>query len=269
MIVALPCYFNHEMWLQIRGIRARYLALNTTTAEPDPEAARALISSRTRAITLITPNNPTGAIYSPDCIERFLAVAREAGIALIVDETYRDFMDASAVPHRLFQQPDWRDTFVHLYSFSKAFSLTGFRVGAIAAGPALREALSKIQDCTAICAPHPSQLAALYGLRHLQTWKRMVCDQLVARANAIRSAFEEPSLRYSLLSAGAYFAYARHPFDDTARNVARRLAQEFGVICLPGSYFGDGQEQYLRIAFANLEDNRFPELVDRLVASQG
>ena len=268
VIVALPCYFNHEMWLRIRGITARYLPLNTTTAEPDPDVARSLISARTRAITLITPNNPTGAIYSAECIERFYATARDAGIALIVDETYRDFMDPTTAPHRLFRQPDWRDTFVHLYSFSKAYSLTGFRVGAIAAGATLREALGKVQDCTAICAPHAGQLAALYGLRHLQAWKRGVCDELVNRADAIKAAFADPALEYSLLSAGAYFAYAKHPFDDTARNVARRLAQEFGVVCLPGSYFGTGQEQYLRLAFANLEHDRFAELVDRLVASQ-
>ena len=268
VIVTLPCYFNHEMWLKIRGIKARHLPLNPQTAVPDPEQVKRLVSARTKAIALITPNNPTGAIYSAHTIERFYGLASEFNLALIIDETYRDFMDESAVPHRLFEQPGWRDTFVHLYSFSKAYSLAGYRVGAIVAGPAMLDSLIKIQDCTAICAPHVGQLAALYGVRHLQQWKRDVCGELVQRAQAIKDAFNNPALDYTLVSAGAYFAYVQHPFDQPAHEVAKRLAQEFGVICLPGSYFGSGQEQYLRLAFANLKESYFPELINRLIASQ-
>ncbi len=70
------------------------------------------------------------------------------------------------------------------------------------------------------------------------------------------------------MSAGAYFAYVKHPFDEAARAVAKRLAQAAGVVSLPGSYFGDDQERFLRFAFANLPPERFAELVERLLTIQ-
>lgn len=269
ILVPLPCYFNHQMWLSTRAVLPRYLSFNPETAMPDPAEARELINPRTRAILLVTPNNPSGAIYSPECIEAFFELAREHDLALIIDETYRDFIAIDTLPHGLFAHPDWRDSFVHLYSFSKVFSLTGFRTGAVAAGQPLLEQLKKIQDCTAICAPHAGQLAACYGLEHLHDWKLEKSNELAARAIAIQQAFEDPDLRYRLVSAGAYFAYIQHPFDAPARDVVKRLIEEQEIVCLPGSYFGREQEQFIRLAFANVHERHFDDVIGRLIASQG
>lgn len=268
VIIPLPCYFNHQMWLTIRGITQKYLSFDSKTALPDPQEAATLITSRTRAIVLVTPNNPTGATYSPGCIEQFYRLAREHGLALIVDETYRDFIDHEHLPHELFNQTDWRDHFVHLYSFSKVFSLTGHRTGAVAAGPALLESIRKVQDCTAICAPHAGQLAALYGLQHLHDWKLEKARELQVRADLIKQAFDNPQLQYRLVSAGAYFAYIEHPFESPSRDVVKRLIQEFDLVCLPGSYFGREQEKFIRLAFANVHEKYFDEVIHRLLASQ-
>lgn len=268
VIVPLPCYFNHQMWLTTRAVVPRYLSFNADTAMPDPEEARSLINERTRAILLVTPNNPSGAIYSHECIDQFFELAREHGLALIMDETYRDFIDIEQLPHRLFSRADWRDTLVHLYSFSKVFSLTGFRTGAVAASQALLEQLKKIQDCTAICAPHAGQLAALYGLNNLHAWKLEKSDELAQRAIAIKQAFEHPDLDYRLISAGAYFAYIQHPFDAPARDVVKRLIQDHEIISLPGSYFGQDQEQFIRFAYANVHERHFEDVIQRLIASQ-
>ncbi len=268
LILPLPCYFNHQMWLSTRAVTPRYLSFNPDTAMPDPEEARGLINARTRAILLVTPNNPSGAIYSPECIAAFFDLANEHGIALILDETYRDFIDIDRTPHGLFARANWRDTLVHLYSFSKVFSLTGFRTGAIAASQLLLDQLKKIQDCTAICAPHAGQLAAVYGLENLHDWKIEKSEELAARAIAIKRAFENPALGYRLISAGAYFAYVEHPFDVPARDVVRRLIETQEIVCLPGSYFGPEQEAYIRLAFANVHESRFDDVVARLLASQ-
>ena len=268
VIVPLPCYFNHQMWLSTRGVTPRYLSFNAETAMPDAEEARTLINDRTRAVLLVTPNNPSGAIYSHECIDAFFELAKEHGLALIMDETYRDFIDIEQVPHRLFARDDWRNTLVHLYSFSKVFSLTGFRTGAVACGQSLLEQLSKVQDCTAICAPHAGQLAAVYGLQNLHDWKIEKSEELAQRALAIKQAFEHPDLEYGLISAGAYFAYVRHPFDEPARDVVRRLVQQHELLCLPGSYFGSDQEQFIRLAYANVHESRFDDVIERLIASQ-
>lgn len=268
IIVALPCYFNHQMWLTIRGITPRYLSLNPDTAIPDPAEVNGLLTDRTKAIVLVSPNNPTGATYSPECIEQFYQLAREHNLALIVDETYRDFITPDKPPHNLFQHSNWQDTFIHLYSFSKVFALTGQRVGAIVCSQTLRAQLAKIQDCVVICAPHHGQLAATYGLAHLQEWKIEKYQAMAKRADALKLAFEAPELNYRLLSVGAYFAYVKHPFEEDSKVVSKRLVEEFEVLSLPGIFFGEGQEQYLRFAFANVDEARFPELVERLIASQ-
>ena len=254
VIIPLPCYFNHQMWLSIRGIATRYLSFNAETATPDVKEAEALINRRTRAIVLVTPNNPTGSVYSPETIDAFYRLAKQHGVALILDETYRDFIDDSTAPHNLFADPDWRYTLVHLYSFSKVFSLTGHRTGAVVSGNVLIEQMKKVQDCTAISAPHIGQLAALYGLEHLHDWKLEKAAELQQRAILIKQAFEHPQLSYRLICAGAYFAYVEHPFNASSRDVVKALIEHFNLVSLPGSYFGQNQEKYIRLAFANVHE---------------
>ena len=268
VILPLPCYFNHQMWLAIRGVNTQYLSFNADTAQPDPEEAEKLITAKTRAIVLVTPNNPTGATYSPECIEQFYQLASKHDIALIVDETYRDFIDPEKPPHALFEHDDWRDHFVHLYSFSKVFSLTGHRTGAVAAGPDLIEQMKKVQDCTAISAPHVGQLAALYGLQNLHDWKLEKARELQDRAIAIKQALSHSDLDYRLVCAGAYFAYIEHPFDASSRDVVKGLIENFELVSLPGVYFGQRQEKFIRLAFANVHESCFDEVVKRLIQSQ-
>ena len=268
VIIPLPSYFNHLMWLSIRGVKPRFLSFDAETALPDPQQAAALISSRTRAIVLVTPNNPSGATYSPECIEAFYQLASAHNIALIIDETYRDFIEVNLPIHGLFEHREWRKHFVHLYSFSKVYSLTGHRTGAVVTGPALLEQIEKVQDCTAICAPHAGQLAALYGLENLHDWKLEKARELQVRAEAIKTAFEHPDLNYRLICAGAYFAYIEHPFNTPSRSVVKHLIEKFDLVSLPGSYFGPKQEKFIRFAFANVHESQFNEVVRRLIGSQ-
>ena len=270
VILPVPYYFNHKMWLDMQGVRAIYLPCRANTGQvPDPEEAAALIGPRTRAIVLVTPNNPTGAVYPPEVIARFRELARARRIALVIDETYKDFLPAEHTPHELFRDPDWQENLIQLYSFSKAYSLTGHRVGSIIGSPAFLESVEKVADCVAICAPHPGQVAALFGLEHLDVWREDKRTMMAERLAALRETFADEALRYELVSSGAYFAYLRHPFaGENAAAVARRLAREHGVICLPGPMFGPDQEDSLRVAFANLDAGRMPELAARLLASQ-
>ena len=120
VVMPAPFYFNHQMWLAMQGIEVRsFSALDGKGGVPEPDRARACIDERTRAIVLVTPNNPTGAIFPPDTIGAFFALARQRGLALVIDETYRDFLEGGARPHGLFQDGEWRDGLVQLYSFSK------------------------------------------------------------------------------------------------------------------------------------------------------
>ena len=268
VILPLPYYFNHQMWLDMQGIGAHHLPFRPErNGIPDPAEAARLVGPRTRAIVLVTPNNPTGAIYPAEVIAEFYRLARSHGIALIVDETYRDFMPSDGPPHDLFAEPDWRDTLVQLYSFSKVYCLTGYRVGSIIAGPALGEEIAKAMDTIAICAPRIGQLAAIYGLGYLGDWRMANTRLMRERLSAVKATLNRNDLGYRLISAGAYFAYIAHPFAGRpAMEVARRLADEQNVLALPGSMFGPGQDGFIRIAFANAEASVMPALAERLAA---
>jgi aspartate/methionine/tyrosine aminotransferase len=270
VILPAPFYFNHEMWLAMLGVEVRSISsLNGSGAVPNVADAADLIDERTRAIVLVTPNNPTGAIFPPAVISEFFELARAKNIALVLDETYKDFRSDPAPPHDLFQRPDWRDSFVQLYSFSKVYALTGYRVGSMIAGPNFISEVEKAMDCVSISAPRISQYAALFGLNSLASWKRDKSQMMAERLKALRTAFERPSLKYELVSSGAYFAYVRHPFENkTAKSVAKKLAKEHGLLCLPGSMFGPGQERYLRLAFANVEARMMRDVIDRLEECQ-
>ena len=270
VLMPAPYYFNYQMWMEMQGVRAVHLPLREERgALPDPADAASLVSSRTRAIVLVTPNNPTGAVYPPELIAAFYDLAKARGLALVVDETYRDFRADETAPHDLFRRADWPAVLVQLYSFSKVYSLAGYRVGSLIASPRLLEAVAKIMDCVAICAPRIGQEAAAFGLDHLAPWRGEKRLLMAGRLEALRRIFADNRLRYALVSAGAYFAYVRHPFDGLpAAGVARRLADEQNILCLPGTMFGPGQEPYLRLAFANLGAELMPELGRRLLDAQ-
>lgn len=266
VIVPTPWYFNHQMTLGMLGIEARALACRPEAGfVPDPEDARRLIDGRARALVLVTPNNPTGAVYPPAVIDAFSALCREAGIALVLDETYRDFLpDRVERPHDAFADSDWRGHLIQLYSFSKAWAAPGWRLGAIVAGADLQAQIGKALDCIQICPARPGQQAIAWGLDTLADFRATNRADINARARAFREAMSQLN-DWSVDQAGAYFAYVRHPFGAVpAAEVAEMLARRWGVLALPGSYFGPGQEGHLRMAFANVGQPAITEAVARL-----
>ncbi|MCC7272123.1 MAG: aminotransferase [Alphaproteobacteria bacterium] len=270
VILPLPYYFNHQMWLDMLGVRAVHLAFRPDRGGvPDPAEAAAKIGPRTRAIVLVSPNNPTGAIYPPAAITAFQALARRHDIPLVLDETYKDFLPGDDAAHGLFADPAWPDGLVQLYSFSKAFAMAGHRVGAVTAAPALIAQLAKAMDCVAICAPRLGQEAALYGLGHLAPWVAGNRATMRERVGAVEGVFRANGSGYSLVSCGAYFAYVRHPHAGrAAKDVSRHLARDLGILTVPGSAFGPGQEDFVRFAFANVGAEAMPEMARRLAESR-
>ena len=266
VILPTPWYFNHKMWLDMTGVRT--VALPTGRGLiPDPELAAALIGPATRAIVLVSPNNPGGVEYPQDVVRAFFDLARARGVALILDETYRDFDARAGAPHDLFADPDWRAGFIHLYSFSKAYRLTGHRVGAIVADPARLAEVEKFLDTVAICPNQLGQIAALWGMRNLGQWLAGERAEILARRAAMEAGLAAlPGWR--TLGCGAYFAYVEHPFALPAPALAERLAREAGVLLLPSTMFMPAEDpagaRQLRIAFANVDTAGIAVLMDRL-----
>ncbi|GMG83678.1 aminotransferase [Paralimibaculum aggregatum] len=269
VLLPVPWYFNHKMWLGMQGIEAVPLPCGPDMV-PDLAAARALLTPQTRALVLVTPNNPTGVEYPPGLMEAAYDLAREAGIGLIVDETYRDFHSAAGAPHGLFARPDWDGTLIHLYSFSKVFRLTGHRTGAIVTGAARLAEAEKFLDTVTICPPRTGQIAALEGLRHLRQWVAGERAEILARRDALRAAFAGLE-GWQVLGSGAYFAWVRPPFDMASDRLALRLLEDQAILTLPGTMFvpeaaAAAGNRALRIAFANADAAGLAEMGRRLAA---
>ncbi|MGB2123567.1 MAG: aminotransferase class I/II-fold pyridoxal phosphate-dependent enzyme, partial [Candidatus Puniceispirillaceae bacterium] len=153
------------------------------------------------------------------------------------------------------------------YSFSKSYCMPGHRLGAVTAGADFVLELAKIIDNIQICAPRAAQMAVTPMLTALTEWRQANRERIAARASLFEDVINKID-GWDLLSTGAYFGYVRHPHADKAGSldVAMRLAREVGVLTIPGTFFGDGQEAFLRFAFANAGRDVIAELPDRLTS---
>ena len=266
VILPAPYYFNHRMTLEMLGMTPVLLPCRPKTGMlPEVDIAEMLITPQTRGIVLVTPNNPSGTVYPTGLIEDFYRLAQAKGLHLILDETYRDFLNPEqGFPHHLLNL-SWQENLVQLYSFSKSFALAGYRIGAITASSEFLKELVKVMDCAAICAPKLAQRSALYALMHLHDWRKKKKQLMTLRAEGFRQNFQKNNLsRFRLSALGPCFAYIRHSeVGETAYEVAKNLAWNENLLLLPGSMFGPDQDSFLRIAFANVEMERFPEMMTR------
>lgn len=265
VVMTNPWYFNHETTLNMLGIEAKIVGCAPERGFlPDPDAIAEAFGPRIKAVALVSPNNPTGAVYPADLLKAIFDICREKGAWLILDETYRDFLPpGEEQPHRLFLEPHWRDVLIQLYSFSKSFCIPGHRLGAVTAGEAVVGQIVKIMDNLQICAPRAPQAAVAKGLPALQDWRRSNRAEIARRAAALLETLAETDWRIEAI--GAYFAFVRHPFEGVSSvRVAEQLAKRAGIITIPGEYFGPGQARFLRFAFANADVEPIRQLGGRL-----
>ncbi len=263
LLMTNPRYFNHDSTLAILGIKTRYVDVDPANGFlPDIDAIRKALPG-TRALALVSPNNPTGAVYPNDLLEAIFAACQEAGVWLILDETYRDFTD---VRHGLLRHSNWQDTLIQLYSFSKSFCIPGHRLGAVTASETVIDGIAKVMDNLQICAPRAAQHAVAQAIEPLAKWRVGNQQEIDIRATALRETMiKTPTWKISAM--GAYFAYIKHPFEHRgSEDVAQGLAEQVGVSCLPGAFFGENQDQYLRFAFANADAETIRSLAERLNA---
>lgn len=266
ILLITPFYFNHATTLEMLGIHTKSVPADPGNGFlPDPDRVAAAITPDVKAVVCVTPNNPTGAIYPTVLIEALYDICVANNVWLITDETYRDFLPSDQRrPHKLFERSNWRQHFINLYSFSKSFCIPGHRLGAVTAGEELVTNLAKVMDNLQICAPRPPQHAVAKGLVELSDWQQENRKEIDFRRSVLQEVIAGLP-QWEIAAIGAYFSYIAHPFKDrTSTQVAEYLASKRGVVCLPGAFFGQGQEPNLRFAFANASGAELKELTARL-----
>jgi len=265
VIVQAPCYFDHPMALDILGIRTVFAPfVETEGGRSNPATIERLITPATRAILMVSPSNPTGVIIPPETLHDLLEIARRYNIALILDETYNEFIPGGAHPHEIFSDTNWGDHFIQITSFGKTYALTGYRAGMLVASKEFIHHALKAQDTMAVCQPRITQHAVKFGVEHLDQWVAANREMMGRRHDLFRSEFMQPGNRFQLVTSGTFFAWVRHPFSGcNGRQVAKQLVDEAAILCLPGEVFGPGLENYLRLAFGNIREETIPEAVRR------
>lgn len=268
VIIPTPWYFNHHMWLQMAGVKS--IPLDTdANMNPIIEKAEALITDRTRAIVLVSPNNPSGAIYSNQLLQKFFDLCKSNQIRLIIDETYKDFHPNASQPHTLLENNNWDQVLTILYSFSKTYRMTGHRIGALLTSKENLIEIEKALDTFTVCPPQLGQYAANWGLNNLEAWAAERRTEILQRAKHFSEKFQPLSAAgWSLRGCGAYFAFVEHPFEDGSNILAPLILRDQGILLMPGTMFYPKHNplgsRSFRIAFANIDKNKISTLLERL-----
>ena len=270
VMITAPWYFNHKMCLDMLGIQVEILDLEEDLT-PSLKRAEKQFNKTLKAIVLISPNNPCGLSYSPELIQDFYNFAKEKGIYLIIDETYRDFIDTGIKPHNLFSDPHWPETLIHLFSFSKSYRLAGYRLGCFIANTQILQQAEKVLDTDTICPNQIGQVGALFGLQNLSSWLSDQREIILERKRLIETGFKNLT-GWNLLSCGSYFAYIKHHFDVDSETLVKRLLEEENLLVLPDIFFENPEAkqdfrkigEHVRVAFANANNLGIEEFFKRL-----
>ncbi|MBI5520001.1 MAG: pyridoxal phosphate-dependent aminotransferase [Desulfovibrio sp.] len=269
VIVPEPFYPSHvEQILMAEGTPV-FAPLRREDWSLDPDAVAAAITPRTKAIIISHPHNPTGAVWAKADLLKVAELAIRHGIFVICDDTYDALTYDNEPAFSLASLPELRHLLVGVFSFSKRFALTGWRVGFAWAQEPLLNQMLKIHDAAAICAPTPAQIAALASLTGPQDVFVAMRAELEKRRNLICERLSAMPRMGHVRPRGAFYVMARPDLPQGAvadsRELAIRLIREAHVITIPGGAFGPGGEGHVRLSFGG-DEAEINEACDRLAA---
>jgi hypothetical protein len=216
----------------------------------------------TRAILLCNPNNPTGTVFSSAQLVRMLEVAAQRNLLVISDEVYKDFVYTDGGLASPAAQAAYRDRVVRIWSFSKAYAMTGWRIGFLTASRAYVSTILKVHDALVTCAPVVSQHAAIAALQWGDPFIAQFRDEFRARRDRIIERLDQlPQIFDYQRPNASYFVFPRVkdtvPLARDSRRLAHDILEKARVALVPGVAFGPTGESHLRFCYA-----RTPEEID-------
>ena len=265
IILSLPYYFNHEMAITMASCKA-VLVPTDENYQPLPDTLEAAITSRTRAIVTVSPNNPTGAVYAENSLRAVNEVCRRHGIYHISDEAYDYFVYDEAKHFSPASIPGSSEHTISLYSLSKAYGFASWRIGFMVLPEHLFTAVKKIQDTILICPPVISQCAAVGAMQAGSAYTREKLIGIAAvRELVLRELDEIKSFCLVPPANGAFYFLLRLDTKMKPLAVVERLVREHRVAAIPGDAFGMHEGCYLRVAYGALQKETVAEGIGRLV----
>jgi aminotransferase len=262
VLIPSPNYSSHiEQVLFAEGIPVFVSLREENGWMFDVEAFRRAITPKTKALILCNPMNPTGAYFDREQLQAVVDLVREHDLFLIADEAY-DFLTYDGLDHvSTASFPEIKDKLIAVYSFSKKFCMTGWRVGFMYANSRIIQQVLKVHDAFAICAPTISQYAALAALRETNGVDgkgdaaiKNVLTTLQQRRDLLCSYLDElPDLFSYQKPRGAYYVFPKIENGMQSMELALALLNEAHVITIPGNGFGPTGEGHIRMSFGGSE----------------
>jgi aspartate/methionine/tyrosine aminotransferase len=264
-ILQSPYYFNHEMAVTMANCRP-VLVPTDAQYQLQPEAIARAITRHTRAVVTVSPNNPTGAVYSEESLREVNRLCRERGIYHIHDEAYEYFVYDGARHFSPGSIEGAAGQTISVFSLSKSHGFASWRIGAMVVPAHLLEAVRKIQDTILICAPVISQFAAIGALQAGPAYCRGKIAELAEVRRLVLRELSGLGERCDVPRAdGAFYFLIRLQTQLHPMQVVERLVREHGVAVIPGTAFGQDEGCHLRVAYAALKADTVAEGIGRLV----
>ena len=249
-----PCYVSYSPSITL----AHGVGVGICTREEDefklrPAALRAAITPKSKALILNFPTNPTGGVMTAGELEEIAAICREHNLLVITDEIYSELCYAEKHTS-IASLPGMRERTIFLHGFSKAFAMTGFRIGYACAPAPLIDAMMRIHQYGILCAPIVSQEAALEALLHGRSDMTVMRDQYQLRRNFLVHAFRGMGLPCFEPRGAFYLFVSIKPTGRTSQDFAFSLLKQEKVAVVPGTAFGPSGEGYVRCSYATSMD---------------
>ncbi|MFN6325850.1 MAG: pyridoxal phosphate-dependent aminotransferase [Aphanizomenon sp.] len=265
IILNTPYYFNHEMAIKMAGCHPVLVATDANY-QLIPEAIAAAITNKTRAVVTISPNNPTGVIYSETALKQVNEICRERGIYHISDEAYEYFTynDVKHISPGSFIKSN--QFTISLFSLSKAYGFASWRIGYMVIPQHLLIAVKKVQDTILICPPVVSQYAALGALQAKDNYlKDNIGTIAKVREIVINSLQSLQDLCTITPANGAFYFFIKVHTKMNDLELVKNLIQEYKIAVIPGTTFGMEDGCYLRVAYGALPADTAKAGIERLV----
>ncbi|HEX2120271.1 MAG TPA: pyridoxal phosphate-dependent aminotransferase [Thermoanaerobaculia bacterium] len=250
VILFEPYYGYHLNTLKVLGIATKYVPLQLPDWSIDFDALRAAFGPRTRGIVVCTPSNTCGKVFTRGELERIAALCREFDAWCYTDEIY-EYIVYDGRTHLSMGAVD-RDVAITISGFSKTFSVTGWRIGYVAADKRVTAPIGLVNDLFYVCAPTPLQWGIARALEIGDDYYRNLAADYEKKRDLLAGALSDAGFR-PFVPQGAYYMLAEIPsgFADS-REAAMSLIEEAGVASVPGPsfYSGNGGDRLLRFCFA-------------------
>lgn len=247
-------YVNVPNLLKAKPIS--YDLLEKNNYQPNIEELKSKITPKTKAIVLISPNNPTGSILKKDTLEKIAELAIENDLLVLADEVYERLIFDGEKHISIASLPNMIDRTITLNGFSKAFSMTGWRLGYVAAPVELITQVNKIHQHNVICAPSFVQKAAITALQDEKNEVEDMVKEYTRRRDYAVAAINKIDGISCLCPKGALYIFINiSELHKSSQEVADFLIENEKIALVPGSVFGSNGDEYLRMSFANSYEN--------------